>query len=110
MALIYEFPSEKQRKRAATEAMVRSVIAKSCGGDGEIGDDVVGLIMETYDRFPEYSFSTAIVPPVDEPFTEKQVKAINDGLAQTGPQISQFINSMFYEILTQKFKLLMAKY
>lgn len=107
MAIIFEFPTEKQRARAGIEAVLKRIIV-SGGLDEETGKDMLEMVMASYDRYQDWNIQCNIAPPEDQPFTEGQKEAINQGLVNFGNDFMERIKVMFTDILTLKMQLYLS--
>lgn len=105
MAIIFEFPTDKQRARASIETVVKKYIDSVDYLSAGEKEEAVRAIIATYDQYSEWDIQASITPPADQPFTAEQITSINNGIQVVGDKFAEHIQMMFSEILKLRMKL-----
>lgn len=105
MAIIFEFPTEKQRARAAIETHMKSLLDNVGVMSAVEKENHLLMVMSTWDEYSKWNIRGSVTQPDAQPFTDDQVEAIKAGMRSMDDEYKKQISKMFVDILTLKHQL-----
>lgn len=105
MAIIFEFPTDRQRARAAIEATMKNLLDNVGDLHVDVKVQMKQMVMDSYDKYSDWAIQGSVVPPNGQPFTDEQISAIQSGMQSLGDQFIELNRRMFFDILTLKTEL-----
>lgn len=109
MAIIFKFPTDRQRSRADTERTLINAVDSAGVLNTDEKKNLIHALMSTYDEYSKWSPQGVVEPPAEQPFTNEQREAIRAGMQAMHDDYREQRQKMFLDILTLKHKLYMLE-